>query len=112
MTDHECIQEGKLEQMTEKLDGLCQYTGMDPMANGKSLRGQISDLSKGIDGKIDELRSTIRRATLFVCISGGFILGVLTAAYWVISHDAEQVKQTAKEITTLADAVKSASGNE
>jgi len=112
MTDHECIQEGKLEQMTEKLDGLCQYTGMDPMANGKSLRGQISDLSKGIDGKIDELRTTIRRATLFVCIAGGFILGVLTAAYWAISHDAERVQKTAKEVTTLANAVKAATSND
>jgi hypothetical protein len=94
-----CEQADNIKHISKRVDTLCDYTGMNPMTNGKSLRGQI----EAVNVKLQMLA----RRMLLVGVVVASVVGTLVAASsWASRKDAETVKEAAQQINDIAVAVR------
>jgi|GEM_PF-2656590 len=83
----------------DNIQKLSDYTGMNPMTNGKSLRGQIESLR-------EMFRRSINRQNLLFVVISTIIITLVVASYWASRNDASTVMNAARQISLVAESIK------
>jgi hypothetical protein len=96
-----CEQSDNIKHISERVDTLCDYTGMNPMANGKSLRGQIESLR-------DLFRKSTNRQNLLFVVVATVIVVLMAVSTWATRNDAKTVMDVAKQISLAAESIQAA----
>jgi hypothetical protein len=94
-----CEQADNIKHICSRVDELADYTGLNPMVNGNSLRGQIEAMRA-------QLQMLARRMLLVGVVVASVVGTLVAASSWASRKDAETVKAAAQQINDIAVAVR------
>lgn len=95
-----CLHPELWKQVLDSLKELKNYTGLNPLANGNSLRGRI-------DAVGSQIAYSINRQNLFFSIIAAVLATVVLISVYITKTDSKEVQNMARQISTLADAARS-----